>query len=343
MFNSKFKNYRILFFAIFAIFIFFLSFQISKSFLAKGKEKINPNLEFQAYEDGFTQSMVVACGDMNNDGMDEIVTVSSNNNSNIRIFDYKGNMLDSFDVNLRLNAQNFNNVALGDVDGDKKGEIVIVSRENDSLFKIIKDKRIISESRAFKGLKIGASLALGDLNSNGKDEIIIGAGKGGGPQIKIFNYRMEELASFFAFSPNSREGINIAVGNVDNDVKEEIIVSPKKGGQGIVRIYKLDDMKRFTNTFWAYPKSMEMGVKIASSDLDNDNKVEIITARDVDDINKEIKIFDSDGNEKEARFDAFLNIGDKNEFNICDFQDGKRIVLNTKKKGDSKIKIIHNN
>ena len=40
---------------------------------------------------------------------------------------------------------------------------------------------------------------MSDLNADGQAEIITGAGRGGGPQIRIFNYYGDVRSQFFAY------------------------------------------------------------------------------------------------------------------------------------------------
>ena len=68
-------------------------------------------------------------------------------------------------------------------------------------------------SKNFRG---GVFTQPGDLNADGVDEIVTGTGVGGGPQVRVFNYKgdVATTAGFFAFEESFRGGVNVTVGDV---------------------------------------------------------------------------------------------------------------------------------
>ena len=85
-----------------------------------------------------------------------------------------------------------------------------------------------------KNLK--SSLAVGDINGDGYDDIIVGiSGKNYDAKIRVFsgsNY--EELYCLTPFDGAKSDGIDLAVGDMNGDNYADIIVSQLEGGQGIV-------------------------------------------------------------------------------------------------------------
>lgn len=336
-------RFKILFLFFGILGLFFLFFGISKSFLARGKEKIVPGLSFFAYEKDFRGGINVICGDVDENGKDEIITSPKNGGvSHIRIFDEKGKSINSFYA--YPEKYNFGtNVALGDVDGDGKKEIITSPEINDSTIKIFKDQKPILEFQAWKNVKIGAAVASGDINSDGKDEIILGAGKGGGPQIKIYNHESKELSSFFAFHPRSREGVDIAASDVDQDGKSEIIISEKKGNPALIKIHKSDKINSLVSSFYAYPKNLKVGADIAVGDLGGDGKVEIVTASSLSG-GTQIRGFKIDGEPLPINFFAFdNNFHGEADVAICNL-DGvgkKEIVVGAGQGGSPQVRIFY--
>ena len=126
-----------------------------------------------------------------------------------------------------------------------------------------------------KNFRGGANVAAGDLDGDGLDEIITGAGPGGGPQVAIFNIKGEKQNQFFAYGKNFSGGINVAVGDVNSDGKDEIITGTGKGGGPQVRVF--DQNGKVKGQFFAYDKNFRGGVNVGTGDINQDGVDEIVT------------------------------------------------------------------
>jgi hypothetical protein len=126
----------------------------------------------------------------------------------------------------------------------------------------------------------GASIAVCDLNGNGYEEIVVGAGPGGGPQVRIFNSLGKPIFTpgFFAYGTSFRGGINVACGDLDGDGTAEIVTAPKSNGGPHIRIFDRYGQSVFTPGFFAYDPGFKGGVNIAVGDIDGGGLKEIITA-----------------------------------------------------------------
>ncbi len=145
------------------------------------------------------------------------------------------------------------------------------------------------------GFSGGVNLASGDVDGDGQDEIITGAGPGGGPHVRIFDGKGKVQGQFFAYKQSFRGGIKIAVANFDGSAlkgKEEIVTAPGKGGSPHVRIF--DDFSNLKGQFFAYDQNFRDGVNLNSKDVDNDGIAEIITGAGSGG-SPHVRIFDSQG------------------------------------------------
>ena len=125
----------------------------------------------------------------------------------------------------------------------------------------------------------GVNVAVGDVDGDGSEEIVTGAGFTGGPQIKIFNKNGEVKGQFFAYDKNFRGGVNVAVGDVDGDGSEEIVTGAGFTGGPQVRIFKKNG--KLQGQFFAYDKNFRGGVNVAVASLNEkirNSKSKIIAA-----------------------------------------------------------------
>ncbi len=125
-----------------------------------------------------------------------------------------------------------------------------------------------------KKLRGGLNVALGDVDADGEDEIVTGPGRGEKPLIKVFSLEGDLEESFLAYNKNFKGGVDVAVADVTNDGKQDIITGPQAGGGPHIRVF---DYKGHPQAgFFAYDKSFRGGVEVATSDLDEDGQIEIL-------------------------------------------------------------------
>jgi subtilisin family serine protease len=135
------------------------------------------------------------------------------------------------------------------------------------------ENKFLAYSGKFLG---GVNLAVGDFNSDQREEIITGAGTGGGPHVRVFNQGGDVLNQFMAYDKNFRGGVNVAVGDVDGDHLLNIVTAPQSAGGPHIKIF--DDQGILFNQFMAYDKNFRGGVNVAVGDINLDGIAEIITA-----------------------------------------------------------------
>ena len=116
----------------------------------------------------------------------------------------------------------------------------------------------------------GVSVASGNINSIGADEIITGAGAGGGPHVKAFSQASDgtltTLSSFFAYDPNFRGGVDVGVmGATSTSEFSAVLTGAGSGGGPHVRSWDLTtpDLPQEQLSFFAYDASFQGGVAVS--------------------------------------------------------------------------------
>jgi len=96
---------------------------------------------------------------------------------------------------------------------------------------------LLSKFLAFKNnSNLGLHIATGDLDGNGKDEVIVGAGSGNAPYVLVFDMQGNLASQFFAYAKNFRGGVYVASADTNANGVDKIIVGAGAGGGPHVRV-----------------------------------------------------------------------------------------------------------
>lgn len=213
--------------------------------------------DFFPYESSYTGGVRVATGDITQDGVDDIVTIPDVSGAAlVRIFDGKtGSELGSFFA-FEDTFRGGGYIAIGDVDGNLVKDIIVGAGEGGGprvqVYSVTGAGGVfnfnlppVADYFAYEStFRNGVRVASGDLDADGVDEVVTGAGPGGGPAVKV--YSAAEIFSglsttnaqkaFFAFDANNRGGVNVAVGQFRGDGRADIVTGTGNGSAQ-VRIY----------------------------------------------------------------------------------------------------------
>ncbi|MBI4713975.1 S8 family serine peptidase [Candidatus Uhrbacteria bacterium] len=153
------------------------------------------------------------------------------------------------------------------------------------------DEEFVSFLAYNENFRGGISLAMADVTGDGKEEIITGARKGGGPQVRIFDLNGNLLSQFFAYDPSDRGGIFVSSGDVNSDGIAEIFVLSESGGIGDVRMFNhYGQLKGLIRPFGL----VDNPIRLTIANMDEDAENELIFLL-MDDDGSMIRIVDGDG------------------------------------------------
>src|SRR5439155_1718448 len=138
--------------------------------------------------------------------------------------------------------------------------------------------QLLRQFTPFPGFPGPTTVAVRDVNGNGVPDIIVGAGAGAGPHVKVFEGDDGSLlASFFAFAPNFTGGVFAATGAVNGDNRADLIVGAGAGAGPHVKVIdgtKLNQVQAdgqiadgaLLASFYAFAPNFTGGVRVAADD-----------------------------------------------------------------------------
>jgi len=235
----------------------------------------NGNLlsQFMAFDPSFTGGVNVAVGDMDGDGLLDIVCgAGSGGGPVVTVWHPEGILLNSFfgfDPGFRGGLT----VGVGDVTGDGKNDIVAGAGDTGGPMVAVFNLAGRRENAFFayeEGFRGGVNVAVGNVNGDGRDDVVTGVGNGGSSLVKVFTSAGTLQEAFFAFDPAFRGGVTVAVGNTDGRVGENIFAAPSISADRLPEIRAFSGFGVLQAGFNPYPAGLTNSVNMAVADVNAD-------------------------------------------------------------------------
>jgi hypothetical protein len=237
---------------------------------------------FFAFDPSFLGGVRVAAGDVNGDGLADIIAGAGiGAGPRIRVFDGRTGILIRDFFAFEGPSAGGVYVAAGDTNGDGYADILVGAdagaaphlrvfngRDGAMLF------NFYAYDTAFRG---GVRVAVGDVNGDGYADLITGSGPGSAAHVKVFSGRGGTLLqSYYAYHALIQEGIFVAAGDVNGDGCADVITGTDAGGPAHVKVFSGRGGVPLAS-FFAYPAAFAGGVRVGATDLNGDGRADIVT------------------------------------------------------------------
>ena len=209
---------------------------------------------FLAFDSSFLGGASAATGDLDGDGNPEIVVAAGAGRSpEVRAFDASGHQLFSF---LAFDAAYTGglSVAAGDLDADGRAEIVVGTLQSPARIRVFEGTaRRGPEIAPFAANGPGVEVGVADLAGDGHGVVVAGAATGDKPRLALVDPASGSVVRSVEVDASLPNGIRVAGGDVNGDGRDEIVVTPGFGGDGLVRTFNahLEQTAAFSAYNWS--------------------------------------------------------------------------------------------
>lgn len=149
-----------------------------------------------------------------------------------------------------------------------------------------------NEILPYGGQKYTLNVAAGDIDANGTIETVVGAGKSEGPKVKIYNAAKQEIGAFVPFqSQPVKDTVDVAVGDVNGDGRNEIIVGGRGTNGSRIEVYNYINGVITALSQFVVDSGSQTIARVTAADVTGDTIAEIITGNGPSDLSAHVKIY----------------------------------------------------
>jgi hypothetical protein len=243
---------------------------------------------------GFAGEVRVAAGDVNGDGVADLITGTGPGvPTKVRVYDGISQTLlvslDPFEPSFTGGVF----VSAGDLTGDGKADLAITpDRGGGPRVRVLTGDGFTQIADFFgiddPNFRGGARSNFADMTGDGRADLIVAAGFGGGPRIALYHGASlgsaggpKIVGDFFLFEETLRNGTYVAGGDLDGDGFADLIAGGGPGGGPRVYAISGKDLTQGTTpavraNFFAGNPDDRTGVRVAVKDLDGDARADLV-------------------------------------------------------------------
>ena len=258
--------------------------------------------EFFAYTEQFHGGVRIVTADVTGDGKNDlIVTPQSQGGPHVRVFSYAGSPTPSMNLvsdffayseTLRMGVK----VMAADLNGDGVRDLVTAPYEGSNFGSNVRAFTYNAVDEGFElmswvmafgdGFRGAVNIRTGDLNNNGRSDIVVAPHENGGPNVRIYEYNplsesLELLDWFMAYEEGFHGGVDFKITNVDGDDYAEIVTTPRHKGGPNMRLYEYDPLEMgFVLRDWKFTHNEDFHgqLQVTTSDVNGDGDQELIVS-----------------------------------------------------------------
>ena len=220
--------------------------------------------KFLAFHPANRGGVAVALGDVDGDGIDEVIAASgAGTRSVVKFFELDGTHMPAYRT-LPFDKSYLGglNIASGDFDGNRVDDLAVVSARGAGLAKVylinpaaadpVPDQASITIRQAFPGSIGGTTVAAADVGTftggrlvdaavaDGRDELVLGSGVGIPPLVRIYDVSVAAPVVVRTLRPLSASylgGLNVSSGRYNADAIDDIIVTGGRRSGSAVEVH----------------------------------------------------------------------------------------------------------
>ena len=262
---------------------------------------------------GEASNVRTATGDVNGDGIDDIIAVTgpaaANTTTQTRVTVLSGADLATVLVPAFVPFEGFVGggfVSAGDFNGDGRAEFVVTPDRGGgprvSVYSLLAGQTTATLLANFftidPNFRGGARSAVGRVNADATPDLAVAAGFGGGPRVTLIdgtrvlttngtNNADKLVSDFFVFPDVLRNGVYIAIGDVNADGFGDLVIGAGPGGGPRLQIISGQTLltqgavaavgNPLSNFFVGGTDTDRGGVRVSVNDLDGDNRADVVT------------------------------------------------------------------
>lgn len=242
--------------------------------------------DFLAFEQTFRGGVHVAVADLGDDGSSEIIVApSGGRRGEVRVFRQDGSRIASF---LPYGSAYRDGVTLtvADVNGDGRVEIITGKQRGSTNvrtfgYRTNRFTQVYPEFNA-QGTS-GVSLAAGDLDGDGRDEVITGPLTSGAATVRVFRLQgsaMRQIAIRTNALSIARNGVSLATADINGDGIDELLIAPRANALPTLRLFALRGtaLAQVRQDYRLYATNERAGVRLSSADVNSDGREDVVAS-----------------------------------------------------------------